>query len=637
MWNAYSAVGFPKMPPKHKHLNKSSSPLLNLEDSRLVELFRDCDKYLFSDFSQMKETLAQIKVILPPTDVVNQLTYLHYSGLFDNQYYQYESSYQKFSEGLALLDLLGTYKNKGEFLIDFIGTCMNCDELEQAADLISEVQQMLKEYPNPVLKAKLTYREGYLNYKTSQNTAAFGLLLDALQQFEDLTEISTKEYYFISIIHSGLGLIHDKEQNPSKSKESYIQAIDICTKHELKTRLVWYYLSAGSAFAMLEDTTEAISYFKKALQFTNDQNKNARAAAFANWGHCLFNMKLSDRALELYDKAEAVYLLDPENNSGNLARIQQWKGILYTQANDYANASGHFQKAFELAKKGNELVILANVSEASAKLYADNGHYKIAYEYLVQKSEYEEAIKEKSNSTIIRELSIKYSSEKKKKEIQFLEYQAKALQLRALRAQMNPHFLFNALNSIQNFIAHNNQDDASKYLSSFAKLIRKSLDYSELETISLTKEISFLEDYLYINKHLRFRDRLDYAIHVSPKLKDEYFEIPSMIVQPYVENAIEHGLRSLDAGMILVKFDLYDDDTIRCTISDNGVGRLNAAENKNKDPELQLHKSKGTQITLDRLSNLSSKHQREDLVRIDDNELSDNGNCGTKVTVLIPL
>ena len=168
--------------------------------------------------------------------------------------------------------------------------------------------------------------------------------------------------------------------------------------------------------------------------------------------------------------------------------------------------------------------------------------------------------------------------------------------------------------------------------------MRKSLEFSELETISLEKEIDFLEHYLYINKHLRFRDRLNYEVTVSPDLVDEYIEIPSMIVQPYVENAIEHGLRSLDAGLITVSFDLYDEDTIRCIVADNGIGRVNAAENKNKNPELQLHKSKGTQITLDRLRMIASKFQPDELVKIEDNNTSGDGqNIGTKVTVLIPL
>lgn len=601
-------------------------------------LFEHCDDFLFSDFQRMQEALKKLQQSIPNKDVVTYLRYINYSALFDNQYYKYQESYDKFQEGLKLLDSIAIYKDKAAFLIDYIGTCINLDKLEEASNLIVHVDQLLNERPNAVLRARLTCREGNLNNLLSDLPNGIRLLLDALNQFNELPILTTKDYYFISLIFSGLGLIYEKVPEPAKAKEAYSKTIEICKKNNLNTRLSWHYLNAGKAHAMLSEIPQAINYFKTALQNTNDQNINAKAAAYANWGYCLFKENFTDYALKLYQKAEKVYNLYPEKNCTNSAIIAKWKGLLFAQANDFEKSFRQYRKAIVIAKKAKNYGELANISDEISSLHADQGHYKEAYKYQLLKAEYEAQHAESINTRIVRELNIKYATERKKQEIENLEYQAKALQLRALRAQMNPHFLFNALNSIQNFITQNSQEEAISYLASFSKLIRKSLDYSELETISLEKEIDFLKHYLYINKHLRFRDRLDYEIIVNPELLDEDYEIPSMIVQPYVENSIEHGLRNLKEGLITVTFDLFDQDTIRCTISDNGVGRENAAENKNMNPNLQLHKSKGTHITLDRLSMLDSKHKREDLVKIEDNfDAKKVINCGTKVTVLIPL
>ena len=603
-------------------------------------LFAECSQYLFSDSEKMKICLTNLNKVIPPNDTVNRIRYLHNAAIYENQYSNYQASYDLFQEGSTLLDNITIYKEKAEFYINFIGTCMNLDKLEEAGVLVAKVEQLIQDKPNSLLKPKLLCRQGHWNIKLSSWADATRLLFEALELFyKDPGLLTITDFHFISLIYSGLGTVYEKTNDPEKSKEAYLNVLDICEKHNLKTRIGWHYLSAGNAFAMLDDSTRAIFYFKQVLLNTDDLDDIVRASAYANWGHCIYNENLASTAIGLYNKAEEIYIKKPEINYNNLALIHKWKGQLFAEARNYQNASDHYQKALTFAKRTKNFNVLADIFEETASLYALQHEYKIAYEFQLLKAEFDEKHAEKTNLQTIKELGIKYSTEKKKKEIETLEYQTKALQLRALRAQMNPHFLFNSLNSIQNFITKNDRDEASTYLSSFAKLMRKSLDYAELETISLEKEVDFLEHYLFINKHLRFRNRMDYKISVSPDLVDTDYEIPSMIVQPYVENAIEHGLRSINAGLINVNFDLFDEDTIRCTITDNGIGRANAAANNNQNPNLQLHKSKGTQITLDRLSMLNSPFEPKELVKIEDNLKSMDGqkNCGTKVTVLIPV
>ena len=236
------------------------------------------------------------------------------------------------------------------------------------------------------------------------------------------------------------------------------------------------------------------------------------------------------------------------------------------------------------------------------------------------------------------ELEVKYEAEKKKQETELLRLQATRLQLKALRAQMNPHFMYNALNSIQNYITSNEVTSAAKYLAKFAQLMRRSLEYSDLEIISLEKEIEFLEEYLHLNEKLRFENRLNYEIIIDEEIEEDILGVPTMIIQPYVENAIEHGLRTKKDGLIRVLFFLYDEDTILCVVEDNGIGREKAHQLRLQDPQYQNHRSRGTSITEERLEILRNSKGKEPFVKTIDLKDEQTGEAsGTRVEIMIPV
>jgi len=264
--------------------------------------------------------------------------------------------------------------------------------------------------------------------------------------------------------------------------------------------------------------------------------------------------------------------------------------------------------------------------------------FKNAYEYQVLHDEMTERYIEEVNHRMMMELEVKYEAEKKKQEAELLRLHATSLQLKALRAQMNPHFLFNALNSIQNYITSDQTGDAAKYLAKFALLMRQSLEYSDMEIISLEKEIEFLENYLFINQKLRFHNQLEYKIKVDDELEEDIMGVPTMIVQPYVENAIEHGVRSVKDGLVKLEFYLHDENTLLCVIEDNGIGRVKAARRKMNDPELRKHESKGTAITEERLQILNKSKHKGIMVKTIDMEDEYSGRpSGTRVEILIPI
>ncbi|MEO6845547.1 MAG: histidine kinase, partial [Ginsengibacter sp.] len=209
--------------------------------------------------------------------------------------------------------------------------------------------------------------------------------------------------------------------------------------------------------------------------------------------------------------------------------------------------------------------------------------------------------------------------------------------LTALRSQMNPHFIFNSLNSIQQYILKGEMENANKYLSKFSKLIRLVLKYSEYNFISLDAEINMLELYLSVEK-TRFGNSFEYKILIEDDLELEEIKIPNLMIQPFVENAIWHGLmHKTGERKIDVIFHLKNNDSIVCVISDNGIGRGKAKEIKNARPLALDHESKGMQLVKDKIDVL--KHQFESKISIEVYDITDMDGevCGTRVVLQLPV
>jgi LytS/YehU family sensor histidine kinase len=211
-----------------------------------------------------------------------------------------------------------------------------------------------------------------------------------------------------------------------------------------------------------------------------------------------------------------------------------------------------------------------------------------------------------------------------------LQLQLSALEMKALRAQMNPHFIFNALNSIQECIITKNTDTAYNYLSSFSKLVRMILENSEKQFIPLADEMETLHLYIAIEK-LRFDDTFEYQVNISPALDASFIHLPAMIIQPFVENALWHGLIHKKGDKKLTLSFEQEGSNLKCLITDNGIGRGHSAEMKTGS-RIKKH-SMGVKITEERLQLLETG------ASIAINDLKDDAGtpCGTRVTIIIPL
>lgn len=203
------------------------------------------------------------------------------------------------------------------------------------------------------------------------------------------------------------------------------------------------------------------------------------------------------------------------------------------------------------------------------------------------------------------------------------------IEMTALRAQMNPHFLFNCLNSINRYIVRNDPEAASNYLTKFSRLIRLILQNSKSQTISLKNELEALKLYIEMEE-MRFENRFDYTLHLAEDVEAEYIEVPPLLLQPYVENAIWHGLMHKESRGRLTIDIRKENGLLKCIIEDNGVGRAKAAELKSKSAT--RNKSMGMKITTDRLS----LYQAQTSVEITDLQDETGNPCGTRVLLSLP-
>lgn len=203
------------------------------------------------------------------------------------------------------------------------------------------------------------------------------------------------------------------------------------------------------------------------------------------------------------------------------------------------------------------------------------------------------------------------------------------LQQQVLRSQMNPHFIFNVLGSIQNFMLSNNNQKAAKYLAKFASLTRATLEYSTCESISLTDEISMLQNYMQLEK-MRNPDKFDFTIITDENSETDFIRIPPMMIQPFIENSIKHGFSDTDyTGMLKLKISAKN-QWVEFIIEDNGKGL-------NTETSASNHRSMAMQIFDKRRKLIQQKHKKEFSFEIQNLKDTDASNSGVRISIKVPI
>lgn len=610
------------------------------DQQRIFIIDQLTNHYAFTNVKKAKRLLSEQQQLLQRWKNLDyQLNFHLNKGLVENQQYNYYLAEIHFLQAISMLDEIGAAQQQADAFIDYAAVCINLGKYDSAYSFLQKAEKKLNSFPNPVLQYRLITRLGYIDLYYGNYAKAVEQLLEAEKLINTLEELDIKDYYFLALIHSGLGKIYERNDEHEQSVKAYLKVVNMCETLEMRSRISWHYVNVGNSYMSLEDEESAEIYFRRAIEADDDTSVKAKAYAYANLGYCLFLNKEYKAALELYSQAETYNREESPNDFYNFSVLSNMKAKLYSELGQRQKAIKHFEDAYAYAEIIEDYKQLATVCKDISTFHADLNNYKLAYDYLNEHDRMEQLYNEGANKQQRWELEVKYEAEKRKRKAELLQLEATKLQLKALRAQMNPHFMFNALNSIQHYITSNDVTFAAKYLSKFATLMRRSLDYSEKEIISLEEEIEFLKNYLEINAKLRFEDRLDYTVWVDDEIEEDIIGVPTMIIQPYVENAIEHGLRPIEKGTIRVEFTaLEEEDAILCTIEDNGVGRKKARELQEASGQLKQHKSMGTAITEKRLQILHQAYANRPFVEIIDlmDQTTQLGK-GTRVEVFIPI
>jgi LytS/YehU family sensor histidine kinase len=334
------------------------------------------------------------------------------------------------------------------------------------------------------------------------------------------------------------------------------------------------------------------------------------------------------------------------------------------------------QEAIVIAEELNDRDVLGKLYNTLTKSYEKQKDFSKALVYQQRKAKIQDSILNEKSLAKIQELQVRYETEKKenqirelnrKNQIQALEIQERnlwmalfgislfgavlltafyarqrilkqqnqvlAINQKLLRTQINPHFFFNVLSSIQAFMLEK-QDSAPavSYLSKFGKLMRSVLENSRVDFIPLSEEITTLQNYLDIQK-IRFGDKFDYQINVENSIETEQLGIPPMLAQPFLENALEHGIKPLsNKGRIDVLF-RPEKNGIVLNITDNGIGRIKASELTSESERQSL----ATQITQERIAVLNQQHKAKIDFTIEDVLDSAHQIAGTRVIFHLPL
>ena len=623
------------------YIEELEEKLLRQEDplQQLYLIDKMTTFYAYTDISRAQELLLKQADILEGqkkyTDY--KINYLFTKATVENQRFDYDAAEKSFEELQQLLDHVGNFNQQAEAFIDYAGTCMNMQRLEDAGQYLDRASVILAKYPDDHLSARQLSREGALYLQFDDYARAIELLLSAQRKFEALgSELTLKDQYFLTLTYSGLGNIYEKNEEPGKASEAYLKVVEMCEHLQMTSRLSLHYLNLGNAYMALQDSSQAVNYYLKAID-ADDSHPMAKAGGYGSLGYLYLEEERYEEALDLFEEAEELYNEVSVEQYSYFAVLKLWTARVYFETGNNDKAYENYMLALDFAEQLGDYQQLATISKDIAYFFAEAEKYKQAYEYQLMHDEYLNLHLEQLDKRRKTEIEVKYEAAERRQEADRLKLEATRLRLKALRAQMNPHFMYNALNAIQNFITSNETQTAARFLAKFAKLMRQSLDYSEEEIISLEKEIEFLSNYLYINQKLRFEGRFEYQLVIDDELEEDIVGVPAMIIQPFVENAVEHGIRTVQNGKVKVVFTYIDDDHLLCVVEDNGIGIKAAKALQEQDVRYANHKSKGTSITQQRLKILQQYHASKIDVKTIDLYHEDGIAAGTRIEIHLPM
>jgi two-component system LytT family sensor kinase len=593
----------------------------------------------------------------------------------------------------AMIDSAAFYLKKDakksiQFMTEALSQSNSTSENAQAYELLSDVYMQWKQFDLAVSNYRISLQNNANNDVRLKLAKAYEFNKNYQESIDIYNSIKKAELsnYQLTTLYEGLGDTYNAIKKYDISITSYKKGLEIAQKHLIAPKVTDLNSKIAQAYNASGKTQKAEGYFENSLILASKENKKraveekVTVADFQNSNRG-YTAEIQLRKEVLKDVEDIERDSTITNESPLTSQKQNYKiGNAYFLKGDYSNAIPYLEKSIKEADKKEDLIVKKDATKKLSDVYKDSGEYEKAlltyrdYTEIVdelyfkkeqeisQAARFSRDIATKQNRITSletdRELSqsnYQLTSERNKRQeliiysllgglilllitayfmYKFIKQQKFAnnlLALKSLRSQMNPHFIFNALNSVNSFIASNDERTANKYLSDFSQLMRSVLENSDEDFIPLKKEIELLELYTKL-EHFRFKDKFDYKIQVDDDVNVDEFQIPPMLLQPYIENAVWHGLRyKTDKGLLSIHISAKSKDEITITIADDGVGRTKSKALKTDYQKKQ--NSKGMGNIKKRVAILNEMYKDKVDVFVDD--FQDMEDAGTKVVVTL--
>ncbi|WP_276165879.1 tetratricopeptide repeat-containing sensor histidine kinase [Zobellia alginiliquefaciens] len=553
----------------------------------------------------------------------------------------------------------------------------NESDYARANDNNRKAYKVFEQAKDSFLMAKMLNSIGINHMYLSQYPEAIKSYLDAKRIYEDIDLINDKQY---ASILSNIGLLYARLEKFDQSEDYQKQALSFFKKNDFQEGVANALTNLGRVYNETGKSNKAIESYKEAYDIMErNSNERGMASALTNTGIAYTEMGQYEEAIAYFKQTQRIY--EKLKNANNLAIVHQHLGDCYAlgKQKNLKLAEKNYQTSFQYAKEAGSINLQFNALDQLAVLQNEMGNYKNAYknktdavvlrdsfasvekkeeialleadyEYEKEKSallaahEKEQAI---SNAEMERQKlmitglsmgallivvfsAIAFQLYKKRERIlsekKISEFKTKVAEteLKALRSQMNPHFIFNAMNSISDYMAKNDLETANTFLVKFSKLIRAILESSEKKWISLEEDLEITGLYMQIEA-LRLKNKFVHSFSIDEKVDVENTMVPPLILQPFIENSIWHGISPKETlGHIDVSVKI-ENQFLVCRVDDDGVGRKkNGAAQKGKT-------SMGLKITRNRLDIINQlKKENGSIQMFDKNE-------GLRVELKLPL
>jgi tetratricopeptide (TPR) repeat protein len=598
-------------------------------------------------------------------------------GGYFNTKFQIDSAKRYYRRSLHLYQSMNDVKGQAQ-IINLLGILYGKDNKYDSAFVnFNKALEIAQDIQDSMTLTMVYTNLGlvYYHWGDYEEAVKYYELAQEINLALNIVEGLEKNYY-------NMGKIAFKWDKTELALDYYSKTLEILRKLGSKVSIANVYIDIGNAHNRLKNQDSALYYYHQAYTIAKEfDSKRIMSIALVNIGNRLRAAKDYEKAFNTY--LESYDILKGTKDKKRQCEVLQAIGDIFRRTGQYDSSLVYLTKSLEMSEelryRDQKQTIYLNLYH----LYKEKEDYKKALEYYIDYSRLKDTLFNESSRKELAEFEAKYHSEKqtskikileKEKEIGILElrrqkmqkyflialavlivlvglllfnryqlrqknyrqqkeFQTQAMEQRLLRAQMNPHFIFNSLNAIQSFISENNPETAGRFLGKFADLIRYNLESTRNAFVPLEHEIQALRNNLELER-IRFNHSFDFKIVIDETIDPVNITIPPLLIQPFVENSIIHGLATVESGGLLELEFRRNGNSIDAIIIDNGIGRAKSAL---KRKEKGVHKkSLGTQLIKERLDLYNKQGKTNSSFQIIDLFDENKKNIGTKVLLNIP-